>query len=434
MLVRSMHLPKWVRRIFPCLFCCLLVACTSAPSRPAHVTITPTPRIAAGEPVLPHSQIFYQEAPLPSTTDMQFSSSTWTLPGHDSLATREVDLPQDSLAREAAPLWYHAFASPLLFPPVVGEQAIYQLASDGYLHVLRPTDGSEIWSLAVGGDLTANGLALAHNLLYLALDGHFIAAVNAQTGTLLWRFDTGGVVRAAPLVVGRDLLVASGPNSLWCLDALTGTRYWVFHSEDALTEFWPTLTAPAVYAGLVYTELGASSEINALDLRTGRKVWEASLPERVVGGPVLDTQRGLLYLVTWSGRVVALDIHTGATRWDIHLPTGAEASPALAEQVGLLYIGGFDQTLYALDTENGHIAWSSRLDSPVTSAPVMLQAGADSWLVVTTQAGSCLLLDAHSGQTLQSWQLGELRAPPVVAGGVLYQASLGKPGLFAIAL
>ena len=429
-----MRLSKWVCRIFPYLLCGLLVACSPAPGRPAHVSITPTPRMAAGEPVLPHSQIFYQEAPLPSTTDMQFSSSTWTLPGHDSLATRAVDLPQDSLTRGAAPLWYHAFASPLLFSPVVGEQAIYQLASDGYLHVLRRTDGSEMWHMAVGGDLTANGLALAHNLLYLALNGHFIAAVNAQTGAMLWRFDTGGVVRAAPLVVGQDLLVASGPNSLWCLDALTGRLYWAFHSEDALTEFWPTLTSPAVFAGIVYTELGASSEVNALDLRTGRKVWEASLPERVVGGPVLDTQRDLLYLVTWSGRVVALDIHTGATRWDIHLPTGSESSPALAEQAGLLYIGGFDQTLYALDTENGHIVWSSRLDSSVIAAPTVLLAGTDDRLVVTTQAGSCLLLDAHSGQTLQTWQLGELRAPPVVAGSMLYQASLGKSGLFAIAL
>jgi outer membrane protein assembly factor BamB len=390
--------------------------------------------MAAGEPVLSHSQIFFQDAPLPSTTDGQFSSATWTLPGHDSLATRAVDLPQRSLASETAPLWYHAFASPLLFSPVVGEQAIYQLASDGYLHVLRPADGSEMWSLAVGGDLTANGLALARNVLYLALDGHFIAAVDARSGALRWRFDTGGAVRAAPLVVGRDLLVASGPNSLWCLDALTGTRYWVFHSEDALTEFWPTRTPPVVFAGVVYTELGASSEINALNLRTGRKVWETSLSERVIGGPVLDMQRGLLYLVTWSGRVVALDIHTGAMRWDIHLPAGSESSPALAVQPGLLYIGGFDRTLYALDTGSGRIIWRDALDSPVVSAPTVLLAGTASWLVVTAQAGSCLLLDALSGRTLQTWQLGELRAPPVVAGGVLYQASLGKPGLFAIAL
>lgn len=430
-----MHLSKWGHRIWPCLLCCLLMACAGpAPGQPVHLGATPTSGVAAGEPVLPHSQIFFQNAPLPSATDMQFSGSTWTLPGHDSLATRTVDLPQGSLARGTAPLWYHAFASPLLFPPVVGEQAIYQLASDGYLHVLRPADGSEMWNLAVGGDLTANGLALAHNLLYLALDGHFIAAVDARTGALRWRFDTGGAVRAAPLVIGRDLLVASGPNSLWCLDALTGTRYWVFHSEDALTEFWPTRTSPVVYAGVVYTALGASSEINALNLRTGRKVWETSLPERVIGGPVLDMQRGLLYLVTWSGRVVALDIQTGATRWDIRLPAGSESSPALAVQPGLLYIGGFDRALYALDTRNGQITWRDALDSPVISAPTVLRAGAAYLLVATTQAGDCLLLDALSGRTLQSWQLGELRAPPVVAGDVLYQASLGKPGLFAIAL
>jgi len=189
-----------------------------------------------------------------------------------------------------------------------------------------------------------------------------------------------------------------------------------------------------VFAGVVYTALGASSEINALDLRTGNKVWETSLSERVIGGPVLDMQRDLLYLVTWSGRVVALDIHTGALRWDIRLPAGSQSSPALAVWPGLLYIGGIDGTLYALDTSSGSITWRDALDSPVIAAPTVLLAGTAYLLVATTQAGNCLLLDALSGQTLQSWQLGELRAPPVVAGGVLYQASLGKPGLFAIAL
>jgi len=88
--------------------------------------------------------------------------------------------------------------------------------------------------------------AVAHGMVYLARAGHYIAAINADTGRESWRFDTVGMVRAAPLVVGRVLLVASGANSLFCVDALTGEEYWEFHSEDALAEFWPTRTVPVV--------------------------------------------------------------------------------------------------------------------------------------------------------------------------------------------
>ncbi len=394
---------------------------------------TPTPVLAGGEPVLPHSQIYYHDAPLPNGADLDFGDDAWTLAGHDSASTRSVELPSCCDAGIPAPLWYHSPGTPVLYAPVIGYGYIYLLAADGYLHVLNAQDGAEEWRIPVGGELTSNGLALAHGLVYLALEGHFIAALDAKTGQERWRFDTGGLVRAAPLVVGRVLLVSSGPNSLWCLDALTGAKYWVFHSEDTLAEFWPTRTTPAVYDGLVYVALGASNEFNALNLRTGRKVWEFALGERMTGGPVLDEGSGLVYVVLWSGRVVALDAHKGVIRWDVHISSGSESSPALSEKEGVLYLGGFDGSLYALDARTGAVRWRIDAGSPVTASAVVVEAAQD-WVIVAAQGGMCLVLDGRSGKRLFSWSLGELRAGPVVAQGVLYQASLGKQGLFAFKL
>src|SRR5712691_9385429 len=324
----------------------LLTACSPNPfSQPAVVHKTPALAMAGGEPVLPRSQIHFHDAPVPA--DLSFTGGDWTLPGRDNDATRSVTLSSCCSTRAPAPLWFHSLGTPLLDAPVIGNNSIYQLASDGYLHVLDIQSGEERWRVAVGGALTANGLALAHGMVYLALAGHYIAALDANDGEERWRFDTVGVVRAAPLVVGRVLLVASGANSLFCLDALTGEEYWVFHSEDALTEFWPTRTTPVVADGLVYVALGAANEFNALNLRTGRKVLEVALHERMTGGPMLDEALGLVYVVTWSGRVVALDAHSGKIRWDVHLPAGSESSPALSlDSHGMLYLGSFDGYLY----------------------------------------------------------------------------------------
>lgn len=418
-----------------CLMVMLLTACDSAPVTQSNITHqTPTPVLAGGEPVLPHSQIFFHEAPLPTQIDLQFSDDTWTVAGHDAAATRSVELHACCNDVTPAPLWYHSLNTPVLFAPVIDNGRVYLLASDGYLHVLDALDGAEEWRVAMGGELTSNGLAVAHGLVYLALAGHSITALDASNGQERWHFDTGGLVRAAPLVVGRDLLVTSGANSLWCLDALTGAKYWVFHSEDTLAEFWPTRTTPAVSGGLVYVALGASNEFDALNLQTGRKVWEVALHERMTGGPMIDESSGLIYIVTWSGRVVALDAHSGAIRWDVHLVGGSETSPALSKEENLLYLGSFDGSFYALDAGTGQTQWHIHVGSPVTASPVMVQGAGRRWIIVAPQGGTCLILDSVSGKRLHSWNLGEIYAEPVVAQGVLYQASLGDQGLFAFKL
>ncbi len=412
----------------------ILSACDANPGVPATLNKrTPTVSTAAGEPILPHSQIFLHDAPLPTAADLRFDSRNWTLAGFDNAATRFVSLPACCDAHPA-PLWYQSLGAPVLESPVINNGLIYLVASDGYLHVLSTQNGAEQWRVPVGGELTADGLALSNGLIYLARDGHYIAALDVTNGQERWRFDTVGVVRGTPLVVGHDLLVSSGANTLFCLDALTGQEYWAFHSEDTLAQYWPTRGAPAVADNLVYVALGASTEFNALSLRTGRKVWEVNLHERMTGGPLLDTALGMVYVVTWSGKMLALDMHTGSTRWEIQLASGSQSSPALDEQSGTLYIGDYTGILSGLDAATGEMRWRVAMGSSIDAAPLVVRTTTQTWLVIAAQGGVCALLDARTGKQFASWKPGELRASPVVAQGILYQASLGDQGLFAFRL
>jgi len=157
------------------------------------------------------------------------------------------------------------------------------------------------------------------------------------------------------------------------------------------------------------------------------------LPERVTGGPVFNEAQGLVYLVTWSGRVVAFAARSGKILWDAHLPAGSESSPALSAG-NVLYLGSFDGYLYALDALTGRLRWRSFMGSAITASPLVVQGTAQTWVIVASQAGVCSIVDASNGEALYTWRLGELRASPIVARGVLYQASLGDQGLFAFQL
>src|SRR5438128_8497537 len=72
----------------------LLTACSS---NSLQTSVSPTatlqPILAGGEPILPHSQIHFHDAPLPMQADLEYSSQDWTLSAHDNVATRLVTLP-----------------------------------------------------------------------------------------------------------------------------------------------------------------------------------------------------------------------------------------------------------------------------------------------------------------------------------------------------
>ncbi|HKV59415.1 MAG TPA: PQQ-binding-like beta-propeller repeat protein, partial [Ktedonobacteraceae bacterium] len=186
----------------------LVAACSSTSPTPVVISIkTPAATMAAGEPVLPYSQILLHDAPLPLAADYHVDSTNWTLASYDTSATRAVTMPE-CCSVPPAPLWYQSLGTSLLTSPLESNGLLYLLASDGYLHVLNAQSGAEQWRVAVGGELTSDGLALGHGLLYLALDGHYLAALDARTGKIRWRYDTVGNVRGIPFVVGREVLVS----------------------------------------------------------------------------------------------------------------------------------------------------------------------------------------------------------------------------------
>src|SRR5690349_10026206 len=98
-------------------FALLLTACNSTSSTPVVIAIkTPIPGLAAGEPILPYSQILLHDAPLPVPADYAVNSQNWTLANYDPSGTRDVTVSGCCAARPA-PLWYQSLGTPLLQAP-----------------------------------------------------------------------------------------------------------------------------------------------------------------------------------------------------------------------------------------------------------------------------------------------------------------------------
>jgi alcohol dehydrogenase (cytochrome c) len=80
------------------------------------------------------------------------------------------------------------------------------------------------------------------------------------------------------------------------------------------------------YGGVAPNQPGAENFIRALDINTGKKVWE--FPLSVYGrGGILSTAGGLVFFGAPQGAFVALDASSGKDLWHLELGQDWQASP-----------------------------------------------------------------------------------------------------------
>jgi quinoprotein glucose dehydrogenase len=305
---------------------------------------------------------------------------------------------------------------------------------------------------------------------------------NVKNLVLAWKFDTGeeGGLETNPLIVGRALYAYTPSQKVIALDAVTGKLLWRFNSGIAGT---------APVRGVVYWTDGHQGRILAavmnylycLDATTGKPIPSFGERGRIdlrkgLGGNYEKlqyalTSPGIIYkdLIIVGGRVPethpaprvdirAFDVRTGALRWTFHtVPRPGEfgcdtwprdgweiaggannwAGMALDAKRGIVYAptgsavfdfyGGdragdnlFANTLLALDAGTGkriwhfqgvhHDIWDRDFPSPPTLMTVTRDGKPIDAVAQTTKAGWLYVFDRTNGQPL--FPIQERPVPP----------------------
>ncbi|GAB3406305.1 protein kinase domain-containing protein [Flindersiella endophytica] len=251
------------------------------------------------------------------------------------------------------------------------------------VRAIRPSTGATVWSYSPPfGRFPGFDLVVAGSLL--CFGSAEISAVSATTGRLRW---TSTVSAQHGLAAGDGVLVAYTRPKLVGLSAKTGARLWTHQAPDSF--------GVEVEYGRAYTtdEYGVT---HALDVRTGKQVWEAGVVSYgMCGGG------GRLYFSNWGGYIVCLRPGDGKQVWKrrIGMGEGGEygrlSSVGFAE--GVLYVGCTDRNVYALDAATGSIRWTYPADMTLKSGPV----ATDGLVFAGIRDGSVLALrpPAASGGT-----------------------------------
>jgi eukaryotic-like serine/threonine-protein kinase len=340
--------------------------------------------------------------------------------------------------------WNFKSRMPIASSPAVVGDTLYFVSSAGSLAALDTKTGQPKWVYAIeyerkfeaknlhgypsaaqtipdAWDMFTSSPAVANGKVYFGSGDGNVYAVDAQAGTILWKFPTKDVVHSSPAVVNNTVYIGSWDSYLYAIDADTGLEKWSFKSgeDNTIHNQVGFQSSPAIADGTVY--IGCrDAHVYAIDAATGRKKWDYPTNKSwVIGTPAV--RDGTVYVGTSdSSRFMALDAKTGRLRFNFKAGAYMFSSAALAGD--LAFVGDHNGRLYAVDAKTGKLAWEFQTEASKKDSMKVLNAdGTLNQDAFTPVFGDFedMYIDFY-----RFISVGAIVSSPVVDKGVLYFGSM----------
>ena len=162
-----------------------------------------------------------------------------------------------------------------LSSPALWGGAVYFGSGDGNVYSLDAASGTLNWKFQTG-DVVHASPAISDGTLFIGSWDSYFYALDAATGKEKWRFKTGedhdiynqvGIQSSAAVMDGIVYFGCRDSN-FYALDAPTGEKKWAFNNKGS----W-VITSPAVHDGKVYFGTSDTAMVYALDAKAGTPVF-----------------------------------------------------------------------------------------------------------------------------------------------------------------
>jgi outer membrane protein assembly factor BamB len=326
--------------------------------------------------------------------------------------------------------------------PAVSSGVVYFGGYDGKFYAVDAASGQLKWEFQTGGerrfagkhihgiqpaaetmpdpfDFYLSSPAVWNGAVYFGSGDGNIYALEANSGTLKWKFQTGDVVHASPAISNDTLFIGSWDSYFYALDAASGKKKWSFKTgedHDIYNQVGIQSSA-AVMDGIVYFGC-RDSNFYALDAATGQKKWAFNNQGSwVITSPAV--RDGKVYFATSdSALFYVLDAKSGAPVFSLKFKWPMFSSPAIAGD--LLYMGTHEGKLIAIDLKTQQPAWEFRTDGSRRNGPAFTKPdGTPNYEVAFPED----FYDALVAGVSQMQAMGTVLSSPVVVDNVIYVGS-----------
>jgi eukaryotic-like serine/threonine-protein kinase len=339
-------------------------------------------------------------------------------------------------------IWKQSTGGPAPCTPAVVDGTVYAVSYDGKLYALDTRSGGVRWKFATGGErrFEAKGLnglqprsqtiadpfdvflsspVVAQGAVYFGSgDGH-VYAVDAASGELRWKFQTGDVVHASPAFADGVLFFGSWDSYFYAVEAATGKEKWRFHGgeDPVLHNQVGFQSSPAVANGFVYTGC-RDAQLHALDAATGKEKWHFdNALSWVISSPAVSDKK-VFFATSDSSLYHVVDALTGKPILRQQDKAYMFSSPTIAGDV--VFIGVLNGTLQARDLKTGNVLWDFQTETSKQNK---------GWVLTADRRFNDPLLyhsiwrEAPIVATDRQFGIGAIFSSPLVVNGVVYFGS-----------
>jgi outer membrane protein assembly factor BamB len=247
----------------------------------------------------------------------------------------------------------------------------------------------------------------------------------------VWRMNVGDghdgeFLYLAPLNTGDTLYVASADGYLAAVESETGKVLWETRLKDRI---FAGVGGDAEQLYLVTRD----ADLLALSREDGHELWRTALPTEGLAAP--QSNGRMVVAQTTDGRVLAFNASSGKKLWQYDsvvpvLSLRAAAAPLVG---GDVVIASFaNGKMIALSADSGQPLWQYEVGQPkgrtelerlvdITGQPLVL----DSVVLVVGYQGKLALVDIRTGHEIWSRKASSLYAPMVGDGDIYLAATNG---------
>lgn len=301
------------------------------------------------------------------------------------------------------------------------DEKVWSADESGHVIALNAQTGRVDARFDTGLAISAGPRIEGEHILLGTYDGE-VVLLNRSNGSVIWKRNVSSEVLATPIVSDGKVIVRVLDGRVYAFDRDTGRRDWVYDRSVPLLTLRGN-SAPVARAGRVYIGFD-DGVVVALRSDDGQLIWEQRVTEPEgrteldrmtdIDGPmvIVGTE---LYVVSYKGRMASLALESGRLLWvkDISAEQGLSLRRTELATVDK------DDAIWLVDRRNSTTLWrDDRLVRRDITRPVFY----NDYLVATDFEGYMHWVDSASGEFVARVRIGSDPAlgAPLVVGNTLY--------------
>ncbi len=324
-----------------------------------------------------------------------------------------------SLPDNPALTWSISRQTRTVAAPIVYDSVVYTLNRKGEL-IGYTLDGDSCLNYNIGNPVEASFIIDKDRIFIGRIDGMVMALAihrDVMTGkrdiSEIWSFETEGQISASPNIIEECLLIGSYDNYMYALDAATGnvinryeTGYYI-NGAAAISHRNLVFGGCDSWLRIINTDTGLACDSLLLDsyVPASPAIWEDAVTISDYQGNVYDIR------VDTNGKILSHKKLHEASRNDGEESEGSVAMPTVTADAVYLLTG--DRYLTRINRKDASVAWQKMLrGTSGECAPLVAQDK----VLVCTKDGHVSIFSAQDGAELWHYEVGEqiIASPAII--------------------